>query len=153
MDNERVTRSSLDACFIGPGGRLPLWEPKKTVTLTQCWFNVGPASATLAQHQTSIGLTSCVCLETYHKRPSRLKDYSASFTRTRPGAILTYISAFWLVEMAFSTNHRVEIYVKVSQDAWSLRKPLIRVIAHSTLEARSWFHSVDFRLRLCWNPL
>ena len=25
-----------------------------TVTVYQCWFNVGPASATLTQHQTSI---------------------------------------------------------------------------------------------------
>ena len=29
--------------------------------LTQCWSNVGPASATLAQHETSTGSTPCVC--------------------------------------------------------------------------------------------
>ena len=29
--------------------------PSKHDTLNQCWFNVGPASATLAQHYSSIG--------------------------------------------------------------------------------------------------
>ena len=30
-------------------------------TLTQCWSNAGPQSATLAQHQTRTGSTPCVC--------------------------------------------------------------------------------------------
>ena len=31
--------------------------PSKHETLTRCWFNVGPASQTLAQHQTNTVLT------------------------------------------------------------------------------------------------
>ena len=31
--------------------------PIKHETLTQCWFNIGPASPTLRQHETSIGST------------------------------------------------------------------------------------------------
>ena len=34
--------------------RVPSIHPSKHETLTQCWYNVGPASATLAQHCTSI---------------------------------------------------------------------------------------------------
>ena len=42
--------------------------------LTQCWFNVGPPSATLAQHQTIIGFPWCdpyndgVLTPPYHER-------------------------------------------------------------------------------------
>ena len=32
-------------------------------TLTQCWSNAGPQSATLAQHQTSTGAAARVCWE------------------------------------------------------------------------------------------
>ena len=35
--------------------------PANTETLTQCWSNSGPTSATLAQHQTSTGSTPRVC--------------------------------------------------------------------------------------------
>ena len=33
----------------------------KHETMTQCWFDVGPSSTTLAQHQTNIGSTSRAC--------------------------------------------------------------------------------------------
>ena len=33
----------------------------KPETLNQCWFNVGPASKTVGQHQTNIGSTSNAC--------------------------------------------------------------------------------------------
>ena len=36
------------------------WLLSKHETLTQCWFNVGPSSTTLAQHWTSIESISCV---------------------------------------------------------------------------------------------
>ena len=41
-----------------------IWEgvyPSKHETLTQCWYNVDPPSATLAQHCTNIGFMSRVC--------------------------------------------------------------------------------------------
>ena len=34
-------------------------QPRNHVTLNQCWFNVGPASQTVAQYQTSIDLQYC----------------------------------------------------------------------------------------------
>ena len=38
-------------------------KPSKHSTWTQCWFNVGPPSQTVDQHQISIGSTSRVCWE------------------------------------------------------------------------------------------
>ena len=35
--------------------------PSKHETLNQCWFDVGPSSPTLGQHQINIGSTSRVC--------------------------------------------------------------------------------------------
>ena len=35
--------------------------PNKQETFTQCWFNIGPPSSTLAQHWTSTGWTFRVC--------------------------------------------------------------------------------------------
>ena len=37
------------------------WQPNKHDALTQCWFYVGPPSATLAQRKTSIGSMRRVC--------------------------------------------------------------------------------------------
>ena len=39
----------------------PVNTPSKHKTLTQCWSNSGPPSAMLAQHNTSTGVTPCVC--------------------------------------------------------------------------------------------
>ena len=39
----------------------PEWIPSKHRKFTQCWFDVGPASETLGQQQTSIGYASCLC--------------------------------------------------------------------------------------------
>ena len=39
----------------------PIMQAVKHETLTQCWANFGPPSATLAQHQTSTGSTLRVC--------------------------------------------------------------------------------------------
>ena len=36
-------------------------SPSKRETLNQCWFNVGPSSTTLGQHQIKIGSASPVC--------------------------------------------------------------------------------------------
>ena len=48
------------------------------MTLTQCRSNAGPQSATLAQHQTSIGSTPCVCWAAFN--PVNTKHYcSVSF--------------------------------------------------------------------------
>ena len=39
------------------------FHPSKHVAFTQCWFNVGLSSSTLAQHWNSIGWMSRVCWE------------------------------------------------------------------------------------------
>ena len=47
--------------FVYKMGMLKGKFPSKHKTLTQCWFNVGPLSTTVAQPQTSIGWMSRVC--------------------------------------------------------------------------------------------
>ena len=37
--------------------------PRKHETLTQCWLNAGPSSATLSQHRTITGSTPRVCTD------------------------------------------------------------------------------------------
>ena len=36
-------------------------DPSKHEASTQCWLNIGPPSASLGQHKTSIGLTTHIC--------------------------------------------------------------------------------------------
>ena len=36
-------------------------NPSKPETLTHCWFNVGPASEAVVQHQTNTGSMACIC--------------------------------------------------------------------------------------------
>ena len=49
------------ALILQPNSLFLEWSARRPGTLSQCWFDVGPASATLAQHQTSTGWTSRVC--------------------------------------------------------------------------------------------
>ena len=42
--------------------------PRKHNTLTQCYFDVGPASQTLAQHQNNIGWTCCLLGTPFRQR-------------------------------------------------------------------------------------
>ena len=50
------------------------------MTLTQCWSDAGPKSATLAQHQTSTGSTPRVCWAAFN--PVNTKHYcSVSFVK------------------------------------------------------------------------
>ena len=49
---------SGEACVSSSTQWLFNVSPENTV---QCWFNVGPASQTMAQHETKIGLMSRVC--------------------------------------------------------------------------------------------
>ena len=47
----------------------------KHETLTQCWFNVGPASQTAVQQWSNIGSMSRVCCNTAQCRPSKHKTF------------------------------------------------------------------------------
>ena len=49
-----ISMDSFRSCR-GRGRKLYLWKPEKHNISTQCWFKVGPASTTPAEHQTSIG--------------------------------------------------------------------------------------------------
>ena len=51
----RGTRNSF--CEYQPIYFRRIRHPSKHDTLNHCWFDVGPASATLGQHQTNIGST------------------------------------------------------------------------------------------------
>ena len=54
------------------------YTPSQHETFTQCWYNVGPSSETLAQHCTNIGWTSRVCWAaryfTHRIHPLNTKD-------------------------------------------------------------------------------
>ena len=64
--NRRTPNVDSMLVHAGPAlGELILWDPSKHETFTQCWYNVGPSSTTLAQHCTNIGSTSCVCWDMF----------------------------------------------------------------------------------------
>ena len=56
----------------------------KHETLTQCWSNAGPLSATLAQHQTSTGSTPRVCWDAFNSNSALV---STSCWRYRHNAL------------------------------------------------------------------
>ena len=67
VDSRDYTLSRIYYSVLEPGvadARNTMWLvniPSKHETLTRCWSNAGPPSATLAQHQTSTGSTLRVC--------------------------------------------------------------------------------------------
>ena len=76
--------------------------PSKHETLTQCWFNAGSPSVTLAQHQTSTGSMPCVfwaaCWYASGYCPSQclLNARRASTLLCRIHSALVSTSCWWL---------------------------------------------------------
>ena len=62
------------------------WDAAQTTTktLTQCWFDFRPPSTTLAQHQTSIGLTARVCRDVSDRSVLRGIRWLATFPGKHP---------------------------------------------------------------------
>ena len=110
-------------------------NPSKHYTLNQCWFNAGPASQTLDQHQNNIGSTSCYVGRPVSVNTKRLLNvvimlgqHRRRWTNIEPHREKVFLSLF-------SREFSVSQY-------FQLRSRIFRVFKFSRISDFGTFHEV-----------